>query len=236
MNRRKLQLMMSGIFLLGIIFAAFAAPVQAQTTLCWEVSVVVGTSGQVFIGRASETQVVGTNTLGQLGPGSTYTRVIAVGPDTDVFVSTWDEDGQNRKSLWLNHDWFGFDGVNNVGYHDEWISATLLPYAEAEACYGGFRDGRINADDVSVNAAIYNYNGGLRVYLIDEATSEGWLAIDASAGTIAVARAEAVATGVNQLIGETEFWVSLWALSNGTQVQLNYSHYDGRPLIFIVER
>ncbi len=267
MNRRKLQLMVSGIFLLGIIVAAFAAPVQAQTTLCWEVSVVVGSSGQVFIGRASivgpvRTQFnshwdwtgsrAGDNTIGQLTPGSTFVRVIALSPGTAVGVATWDDEGQNFKSVIIRHDAFdiawnadhghfdevGSDGIINQGYESEWITTRLLSYTDAEACHGGFRDGRLNWQDVSVNAALYNYNGGLRVYLIDEATSNGWLAIDASAGEVSAAIAEAQATGVNQMIGQTEFWVSLWALATSCDagdncVQMNYSHYDGTPLIFI---
>ncbi len=235
MNRRKLQLVVSGIFLLGIIFAAFATPVQAQTTLCWEVSVVVGTSGTVRIRRFNEDfGIIGDNHIQQLTPGSTYTKVIPLTTDTGLWVTTWDEDGQNLKRVVITHDLWNWDGIFRGG--GEWFTIRLLPYAEAEACYGGFRDGRINWEDVSVNAALYTYNGGLRVYLIDEATSEGWLAIDASRGDIVAARAEAVATGVNQLIGETEFGVSLWALSNGRQVQMNYSHFDGTPLIFIAGR
>ncbi len=252
MNRNKLHLMMSGIFLLAIVFAAFAAPVQAEENLCWEVEIVVGGSGMVFITRGfGDWHVYASN----LTPGDTFTTVLSLPPDGGATLASPGTDwwigeplGPGWEVLFNGNHTIVRVGPFYTGNAWEYQltdrshgSATLLPYEEAGACHGAIQDGRLNPNDVSVNAAIYNYNGGLRVYLIDEATSEGWLAIDASAAEVNAAIAEAQATGVNQLIGETEFWVSLWGLATGCDagddcVQLNYSHFDGSPLSLIIGR
>ena len=251
MNRRKLHLMMSGIFLLAIVFAAFAAPVQAAENLCWEVEILVGGSGMVFITRGfGEWHVYAAN----LTPGDTFTTVLSIPPEGGATLASPGSDywigepwGPGREVLFNNSP-----NVVRVGtfYTDNaWEfqltdrshgTATLLSYADAGACHGANMDGRLNPHDVSVNAALYNFNGGLRVYMIDEATSEGWLAIDASAAEVNAALAEAQATGVNQLIG-SESGVYLSALATACDagddcVQMNYAHFDGAQKILIVAR
>ena len=251
MNRKKLHLMVSGIFLLGIIFVAFAAPVQAAENVCWEVDIVIGGSGAVFIHRGFGNWHLSAENL---TVGSTYTVVVSVPPDGGAILAS---PGSN---YWINEPWgagqgeflrSGYFSVVRIGAAagtpwDWWVndptlgSASILPYAEAGACHGANLDGRLNPFDVSVNAALYNHDGGLRVYLIDEATSDGWLAIDASAGEIAAAMAAAEETGMNQQIGETVEGVSLWALftcGEGDEcVQMNYRHYNGTALELVVVR
>ncbi len=252
MNRKKLHLMMSGIFLLAIIFAAFAAPVQAEENLCWEVEILVGGSGAVFINRGfGNWRIIASS----LTPGDTFTYILSLPPGGGATLASPGTD------YWIGEPWGpGFEVLFNGNHHlvhvgaasaTPWEfnltdrshgSATLLPYEDAGACHGANLDGRLNPNDVSVNAALYNYMGGLRVYMIDEATSQGWLAIDASAAEVNAAIAEAQATGVNQLIG-SESGVHLSALFSGCLdgafddcVQMNYSHYDGTPRILIVGR
>ena len=251
MNRKKLHLLVSGVFLLGIILVAFVAPVQAEEDICWEVDIVIGGSGAVFINRGFGNWHLMAE---DLDFGTTYTVVVSippgggatlVSPGSNYFIN---EPGGVGAGEWI---WSGNFSVVQVGAlantpWDWWVndpafgSARLLPYADAGACHGANMDGRLNPFDVSVNAALYNHDGGLRVYLIDEATSVGWLAIDASAGEIAAAIAAAEETGVNQPIGEAVEGVSLWALftcGEGDEcVQMNYAHYNGTRLELIVVR
>ncbi len=234
MKYKTLRLMSSAVLLLSLLFSVFVMPAsaQTQTPLCYELSIGVLGSGEVWISWAQGANWGTWHRVATgLTPGSTFTRVYAVSDNSGVEMATRGTDDLTWWFVGVNHDREGFDfpyrSDPNAG------SVTLLSYADASECTGIQMDGRLNALDVSVNAAIYPYNDGYRVYVIDEATGVGVLSIDAGASEIAAAMTAAVDARSNQQIGSSaDGKASLWALFNG-QCQMNYAHFDGTPLRFV---
>ncbi len=233
MKYKTLRLTAFAVFLLSLLFYTFIMPVsaQTQTPLCYELSIVVLGSGEVWVSWARGADWGTWHRIATgLTPGSTFTRVYTVSGNRGIELATRGADDLTWWFVGVNHDREGFDypfkSDPNAG------SVTLLSYADASECTGIQIDGRLNALDVSVNASIYPYNDGYRIYVIDEATGVGVLSIDAGPVEISAALTAAVADRENQQIGSSaDGSVSLWVLFNG-QCQLNYAHFDGSPLRF----
>ncbi len=103
-------------------------------------------------------------------------------------------------------------------------------------CFGRINDGRINAYDLAAPAALYcTVDAGVSIWAIDT-EGQGTFSFYATHDQVEAAFTEAVASGVNQMIGQDDHGNAIYALSDGHSIQFMGPQSDGKTYQYHYER